>query len=104
MPLEHRLHARCGCSSIGLVEHAASAGRPFALPTSTRHFERDCPFVVQHLALDISLDIAAKSIRAEAVLDIRRVDPSADELTLDAIGFDVQDVRVDGKSVSWRYD
>jgi aminopeptidase N len=104
MPLEHRLHARCGCSSIGLVEHAASAGRPFALPTSTRHFERDCPFAVNHLALDVLLEVAAKSIRAEAVLDVRRVDPSADELALDAIGFDIQDVRVDGRSVTWRYD
>jgi aminopeptidase N len=104
MPLEYRLHARCGCSSIGSAEHAASAGRPFAFPTSTRHFERDRPFAVSHLALDITLEVPAKSIRAEAVLDIKRVDPSAAELPLDAIGFDVLDVRVDGKSVSWRYD
>ena len=104
MPLEHRLHARCGCSSAGLAEHAASAGRPFAFPTSARHFERDRPFAVAHLALDITLEVAVKSIRAEAALDVRRVDASAEELSLDAVGFDVQDVGVDGKSVSWRYD
>ena len=33
MPLEHRLHARCGCASIGSAEHAsAAAGRPFTFP------------------------------------------------------------------------
>ena len=49
MPLEHRHHARCGCASTGFVEHA-SAARPFALPSSTRHFERDRPFAIEHLA------------------------------------------------------
>jgi aminopeptidase N len=104
MPHEHRLHARCGCSSAGSAEHSASAARPFALPSSTRHFERDRPFAVVHLALDITLDVHAKGLRGEAALDVRRVDPTADELPLDAVGFDVQDVRVDGKSVTWRYD
>jgi aminopeptidase N len=104
MPLEHRLHARCGCASIGSAEHAAAGGRPFALPTSTRHFERDRPFAVDHLALDITLDLPSRSIRAKATLDVRRVDPSAEELALDAVGFDVRDVTVDGKRVSWRYD
>jgi aminopeptidase N len=104
MPFEHRLHSRCGCLSIGSAEHAASAGRPFALATSTRHFERDRPFAIVHLALDVTLEIAAKRIHAAAALDVRRVDASADELSLDAIGFDIDDVRVDGQSVSWRYD
>jgi aminopeptidase N len=104
MPLEHRLHARCGGLCTGAAEHAASAGRPFALPTSTRHFEPDRPFAIGHLALDITLEVATKSIHAEAVIDARRIDPSADEFALDAVGFDIQAVRVDGKSVPWRYD
>jgi aminopeptidase N len=104
MPLEHRLHARCGCLSTGFAEHATSSGRPFALPTSTHHFERDRPFVIEHLALDVTLELATKSIHAAAILDVKRIDPAADELSLDAVGFDVHDVRVDGKSVSWRYD
>ena len=104
MALEHRLHARCGCASIGSAEHAAAGARPFALPTSTRHFERDRPFAVDHLALDVTLDLAARSLRARATLDVRRVDASADELALDAVGFDVREVTVDGKRASWRYD
>src|SRR5258708_27120043 len=87
MPLEHRLHTRCGCASIGSVEQAASSGRPFTLPSSTRHFERDRPFAIDHIAVDIALDVPERRIRATATLDTRRVAPSARELALDAAGF-----------------
>ena len=102
---EHRLHARCGCASIASAEATASAaGRPFALPTSTRHFERDRPFAVDHISLDVTLDPPARAIRAKAALDVRRVDPAATELLLDAVGFDVLELTVDGKKATWRYD
>jgi aminopeptidase N len=104
MPLEHRLHARCGCASAGSVERSTSVGRPFALPTSTRHYERDRPFVIDHLALDVTLDVATKRIRAIATLDVRRIDPSADELALDAVGFEVDALTLEGKPGVWRYD
>ncbi len=104
MSFEHRLHLRCGCSAFASTEHAASAGRPFALSTSTRHFERDRPFAIDHLALDVTLDVPARRIDAEAVLDVRRIDPAAVELELDAVGFDVRDVRIDAAPVAWRYD
>lgn len=102
MPLEHRHHARCGCAAAS-AQHAF-AGRPFAFPSSTRHFERARPFAIDHLALDVALDVPGKSIRATATLDVRRIDPSADELSLDAIGFDVRSVSVDLETVAWRYD
>jgi len=99
MPVEHRLHSRCG----GALEHGSS-GRPFVLPSSTRHFERDFAFAIEHLALDLTLDLAAKSIRAIASLDVRRVDPAAEELALDAIGFEIIELRVDREPGEWRYD
>jgi len=106
MALEHRQHARCGCASIGSAARASSssAGRPFVLPSSTRHFERDRPFAIEHLALDVALDVRARGIRATAVLDVRRVDAAAEELALDAVGFDVSGVTVDGRRVRWQYD
>ncbi len=103
MPLEHRLHARCGCASIGSAEHA-SAARPFALPSSTRHFEPDRPFAIDHLALDLALDVRARGVRATAVLDVRRIDPFAEQLELDAIGFEVHEVTIDGEPASFQYD
>jgi aminopeptidase N len=103
MPFEHRHHARCGCAGAGFAEHAL-AGRPFAFPSTVRHFERDRPFAIDHLALEIALDVADRSIRATATLDVRRIDPSVEELPLDAVGFDVRDVAVDGRSAIWQYD
>src|SRR5260221_5580346 len=104
MPLEHRLHTRCGCASIGSVELAASSGRPFTLPSSTRHFERDRPFAVEHLALDIALDVPERPIRATATLVVRRVDPSAREIALDAVALAIVDVIVHVKPGPHTYD
>jgi aminopeptidase N len=103
MALEHRLHARCGCAALGAVEHAAGA-RPFVLPSSTRHFERDRPFAIDHLKVDMALDVGARSLHATATLDVRRVDPGAEQIALDAVGFEVRSVTVDGKASSFQYD
>ncbi len=99
MPVEHRLHSRCG----GAFEHGSS-GRPFILPSSTHHFERSFPFAIEHLALEVTLHLDAKSISATASLDVRRVDPAAEEVALDAVGFEISDLRIDRASASWRYD
>jgi aminopeptidase N len=104
MPVEHRLHARCGCGAAGSQEHWAGAARPFALATSTRHFERDRPFAVQHLRLDITLDVEQKGVTARTTLEVRRVDPGAGAIALDAVGFMIDGVAVDGEKAEWRYD
>ena len=104
MPLEHRLHARCGCAIAGSAERAAASGRPFALPTSSRHFERDRPFAIEHFRVDLTLEVEAKRIHAEAILDIHRIDPAAEELALDAIGFELRAIEVDGRPSEWHYD
>ena len=78
--------------------------RPFATATATRHFERDRPFHVVHLDLDIALDVPARGLRAVATLEVRRVDPTAEAVELDAVGFDIEDVRVDDSPSQWTYD
>jgi aminopeptidase N len=102
MPVAHRLHARCGAA--GCHESASSGARPFAFPHSPRHFERDRPFRVEHLALDLALDVAKKSVFGTASLHLQRVDPDADEVQLDAIAFDLRSVRLDGARADYRYD
>jgi len=88
------------------AEHgaASASGRPFTLPSSARHFERDRPFAILHLALDVALDVSARSVRGRASLDVARVDPVADELVLDAVGFTIDEVRLDGEPATWHYD
>ncbi|HRG95026.1 MAG TPA: M1 family aminopeptidase [Polyangiaceae bacterium] len=107
---EHRLHARCRCRSAEVehAEHASQAehalGRPFAFPTSPRNFERDRPFVVEHLALELGLVFERRQVAGTATLRVRRVSPTATALTLDAVGFTLSAVEVEGARADFIYD
>jgi aminopeptidase N len=83
--LAQRLHSRCACSS---------AGSPFALAGTDRKYERSRPFAISHLALDLVLDFENKSVSGSATLDFSRVSANASELQLDAIGFELESVRL----------
>jgi aminopeptidase N len=103
MPVEHRLHARCGCAASH-AEESLGGARPFAFSGSPRVFERDRPFLVDHLALELTLDVEKKRVSGSASLEIERVDPDAEEIVLDAIGFDLASVKVGEKRVEVSYD
>lgn len=95
MSLEHRLHDRCACgSSQSSYAHSSAGGRPFALAGVARQYERARPFRIEHIELDLALDVPKKSIASEAVLDIVRIDATAAEIALDAIAFDIASVEV----------
>ena len=107
MGIEHRLHARCaglGGHSHEGHEHAAGWGRPFAFSSSPRHFERPRPFTIEHLAFDLALDFDTRSVRGSATLRLRRVDPEATALELDAVGFAISSVTLGGKETTYTYD
>jgi aminopeptidase N len=98
-----RVHDRCGCGAAR-VESGFASARPFAFAGTPRNFERDRPFRIEHLAADIILDVPQRSIRAAAALTVRRVDANATEIELDAVGFTIDKVTVDGKPAEYRYD
>jgi len=83
--LVQRLHSRCACSS---------AGSPFALAGTERKYERSRPFAIPHLALDLVLDFDRKSVSGRATLSFERVAAHASELLLDAVGFEIESVRL----------
>lgn len=72
----------------------------FVLAGTTRRYERPRPFSLLHQLLEISLHVETKSIDARATLEFRRVDPTATELNLDAVAFDIEAVRfvIDGSA------
>lgn len=84
--VSQRLHARCSCASL--------AG-PFVLAGTERKYERSRPFVVRHLDLSLELDFAEKSVSGTASLHFERRSPGAKELELDAVGFELDRVRLD---------
>ena len=104
MSVAQRLHTRCGAAACHHHEHEAAHARPFAFANSPRNFERDRPFTVDHLALDLALDVTKKSVVGSAALRLRRIDPDADEVQIDAVAFDLRSVRIDGAKASYRYD
>jgi aminopeptidase N len=80
------------------------APRPFVLGGTARVYERARPFVVRHLALEIDLDVAKKSLAGIATLDVERVDAAATDLWLDAVGFEIESaVFVGKKKTAIRY-
>lgn len=108
-------HACCGRSLahgaehereqyLELDHHGGAAGRPFAFASSPRHFERDRPFAIEHLALDLDLDFSKKGLRGTASLTLRRVDPEAETVELDAVAFHLESVTVDQKPAKYTYD
>lgn len=110
MPVRFRHdHACCGRahgseSELAFEGAAGAAGRPFAFASSPRHFERDRPFAIEHIALDLALDFPKKSIRGSASLTLRRVDPEATSIELDAVAFTIEAVKVEAKDVKYMYD
>ncbi|HYP89813.1 MAG TPA: M1 family metallopeptidase, partial [Polyangiaceae bacterium] len=99
MTVSQRLHEGCGC--------ALGRGN-FSLAGTERKYERSRPYRIEHLFVDLVLDFETKSVRGRAVLDFRRVAPDASSLQLDAIGFELDSVRVDEgsglKPVRFSYD
>ncbi len=95
-------HLRCRCYEWS--GQNAGAARTFATTSSVRHYERPRPFRVDHLALDIALDVPRRGLDGIAKFKVTRVDPSATELELDAIAFELKRVAVNGDVVNVIYD
>jgi len=96
---------RCRDQHESTGSHAvASSGRPFPFAGTKRVYERDRPFAIEHIALDLALDVPNKSVEGTATLTVRRVDGKAKELRLDAVAFTIAEVRVGAKAASYAYD
>src|SRR5688572_1362020 len=78
------LHAACASTAAGRGLRGT-----FAAPGTERKYERSRPFVLTHLALDLQLDLEQKSVGGSARLDFKRLAPAGQELSLDAVGFEL---------------
>ncbi|GAB4214374.1 MAG: M1 family aminopeptidase [Sandaracinaceae bacterium] len=90
---------------LHLVTSSSGDGaRGFQLPGDTPRWSRPRPFAVEHLHADIVLDVDARSIEAEVTLLVRRIDPAARELRLDAVDFELREVTVAETPARYHYD
>jgi aminopeptidase N len=65
------------------------------LAGTERKYERSRPFAVTHLDLDLTVEVSGGRVQGSATLTFDRRSPTATELTLDAIGFELKKVRID---------
>ncbi|MDP3275601.1 MAG: M1 family aminopeptidase [Deltaproteobacteria bacterium] len=102
----HRHRERCGCHGAQRFPVDPSAGpRPFRLAGDPERFGRARAFAIEHLRVELAFDLAARAIEATATLTIKRRDPAATTLSLDAVGFELHAVtHGDKRAIAHRYD
>jgi aminopeptidase N len=78
--------------------------KSFELPGARPHYNPDRPGQVEHIFLDLSLDIPNQSYQATCVTRLNPVKSGIDRLTLDAVNLNIQKVTVAEVEQPFDYD
>ncbi|NJM73661.1 MAG: M1 family metallopeptidase [Scytonema sp. RU_4_4] len=78
--------------------------KSFELPGAKPHYNPDRPGQVEHIFLDLSLDILNKSYKGRCSITLKPIRNNVDRLNLDAVNLDIESVQVDGKVQNFDYD
>ncbi|MBE9234119.1 M1 family metallopeptidase [Cuspidothrix issatschenkoi LEGE 03284] len=76
----------------------------FELPGAKPHYNPDRPGQVEHIFLDIGLDIPQKSCYGTCSIRLLPVRNGIDRLTLDAVNLQIKSVQVDEVAQNFEYD
>ncbi|GBF80017.1 M1 family metallopeptidase [Aphanothece sacrum] len=78
--------------------------RKFELPGATPHYNPDRPGQVNHIFLDLSLNIPHKSFQGTCTITLTPVRSGINQLTLDAVDLDIQSVLINNISQPFNYN
>ncbi len=78
--------------------------KPFALPGATPHYTPDRPVQVEHIALDLELDIEAETVTGTCSLRLRSRREGVTQLRLDAVDLQIDQVSCNGAAPPYQYD
>lgn len=78
--------------------------KPFELPGARPHYNPDRPGQVDHIFLDLALDIPNQSFHGTCTIHLTPVRSGIDQLSLDAVNLNIQSVQVDGSPQPFDYD
>jgi len=78
--------------------------KSFELPGAKPHYNPDRPGQVDHIFLDLILDIPHQSFRGTCTTTITPVRPGIQQLTMDAMDLEIESVLVDGVSQPFDYN
>ncbi len=78
--------------------------KSFQLPGSRPHYNPDRPGQVEHISLDLTLDIPDRSFHGTCAIRLNPVRSAIESFTLDAVNLDIQAVSIDGTAHEFNYD
>jgi aminopeptidase N len=78
--------------------------KSFQLPGSRPHYNPDRPGQVEHISLDLTLDIPNQSFHGTCAIRLNPVRNAIESFTLDAVNLDIQAVAIDGTAHEFNYD
>jgi aminopeptidase N len=78
--------------------------KSFELPGSKPHYNPDRPGQVEHIFLDINLDIENQSYQGTCTVTLKPIRDRLTSLTLDAVNLNIQSVDIDGVAQEFDYD
>ncbi|MDM9584969.1 M1 family metallopeptidase [Nostoc sp. GT001] len=78
--------------------------KPFELPGARPHYNPDRPGQVEHIFLDLSLDIPKQSYQGSCSIRLLPIRNGIDRLTLDAVNLNIESVQVDEVPQNFNYD
>lgn len=76
----------------------------FELPGSRPHYNPDRPGQVEHIFLDLALDIPHQSYRGICSIRLNPIRNGVDSLTLDAVNLQIDAVQIDSVEQEYDYD
>jgi aminopeptidase N len=78
--------------------------KSFQLPGSRPHYNPDRPGQVEHVSLDLVLDIPNRSFSGTCAIRLNPVRNAIESLTLDAVDLKIDRVEIDGTDHDFNYD
>lgn len=78
--------------------------RSFELPGARPHYTPDRPGQVEHIALDLSLDIDQQVCEGTCEIRINPIRDGVEHLTLDAVSLEIRSVQVGQRQLAYDYD
>lgn len=81
-----------------------SRHKSFELPGAKPHYNPDRPGQVEHIFLDLALDIPNHSYNGTCTIRLKPIYSGIDSLTLDAVNLNIQSVQVDDTPQTFDYD
>ncbi|MEH2337278.1 M1 family metallopeptidase [Nostoc sp.] len=80
-----------------------NAHKPFELPGARPHYNPDRPGQVEHIFVDLSLDIPKQSYQGSCSIRLLPIRNGIDRLTLDAVNLNIESVQVDEVAQNFDY-